>query len=127
MLAGRDTTARRSGTLAWSQIGMSRNLTLATRNGNLTFAGSEGSNGYGSSANVGLAVKGDLNLIANNLTLQGSRLQAGGALNLTATAGNLNIDALRVTKAEAGFSNTYWDYASGRSSQPAESIRFLTG
>lgn len=100
------------GTLAWNQIGVNRNLTLATRNGNLTFTGSEGSNGHGSSSNVGLAVKGDLNLIANNITLQGSRLSTGGALNITATAGNLAIDALRVTQAEAGFSNTYWDYAS---------------
>ncbi len=33
----------------------------------------------------------------------GSRLSTGGALNITATAGNLAIDALRVAQAEAGF------------------------
>jgi filamentous hemagglutinin len=99
------------GTLVWSQIGVGRNLTLATRNGNVNFTGSAGSNGVGSSSNVGLYVKGDFNLIGNNVNLQGSRLQTGGALNITATAGNLNANALQVNQTAAGYTNTYWDYA----------------
>ena len=75
------TTASR-GTLAWSQIGVNRNLTLATRNGNVNFTGSAGSNGVGSSSNVGLYVRGDFNLIGNNVNLRGTRLQTGGALNM---------------------------------------------
>ncbi len=104
------TTAAR-GTLAWSQIGVNRNLTLATRNGNINFTGSAGSNGVGSSSHVGLYVRGDLNLVGNNVTLQGSRLQTGGALNITATSGNIRTNALQVTKTLAGFTNYYWDYA----------------
>jgi filamentous hemagglutinin len=99
------------GTLAWNQIGVNRHLTLATRNGNVLFTGSAGSNGPGSTTQVGLRVNGDLNLVGNNVTLQGSRLQAGGALNIAATAGRLQVDALRAEKYEAGFTNTYWDYA----------------
>lgn len=104
------TTAGR-GTLAWSQIGVNRNLTLATRNGNMTLTGSSGTTGVGSSKNVGLYVRGDMNLVANNVTLQGSRLQTGGALNITATTGNINTNALQVTQTAAGFTNYYWDYA----------------
>ena len=102
-------TSAARGTLAWSQIGANRNLTLATRNGNMTFTGNAGSNGVGSSSNVFWSVRGDLNLIANNIHLQGSRLQTGGALNLTATTGNLNANALQVTQTAAGFTNYYWD------------------
>ncbi len=97
------------GTLAWSQIGANRNLTLATRNVN--FTGSAGSNGIGTSSNVSLNVRGDLNLVGNNVNLQGSRLQTGGALNITATAGDVNVNALQVTQNAAGFTNYYWDYA----------------
>ena len=74
------TASRR--TLAWSQIGVNRNLTLTTRNGNVNFTGSTGSNGVGSSSNVGLYVRGDFNLIGNNVNLRGTRLQTGGALNM---------------------------------------------
>lgn len=103
------TTASR-GTLVWSQIGVNRNLTLATRNGNMTFTGSSGTTGVGSSKNVGLYVRGDMNLVANNVTLQGSRLQTGGALTITATTGDLNTTALQVDQTAAGYTNTYWDY-----------------
>lgn len=99
------------GSFAWSQIGVNRNLTLATRDGNLLFTGAAGSNSVGSSSNVGLRVKGDLNLIANNVSLQGSRLYTGGALRITATSGDVRIQALPVTHTEAGFTNQYWDYA----------------
>jgi len=98
------------GTLAWSQIGVNRNLTLTTRNGNVNFTGSAGSNGVGSSSNVGLYVKGDFNLIGNNVNLRGTRLQTGGALNITATTGDLTIQALQANQTAAGYSNTYWDY-----------------
>lgn len=97
------------GTLSWNQIGMNRNLTLVTRNGNINFTGSAGTNGMGSSNNVGLYVKGDFNLIGNNVNLQGSRLQAGGALSITATAGDVNTTALQVDQTAAGYTNTYWD------------------
>jgi filamentous hemagglutinin len=98
------------GTLAWSQIGVNRNLTLATRNGNMTFTGNSGTNGVGSSSNVGLYVKGDLNLVASNVTLQGSRLQTDGALKITATSGDLMTRALQVDQTAEGYKNTYWDY-----------------
>lgn len=102
------TTAAR-GTLAWSQIGVNRNLTLATRNGNVNFTGSAGTNGVGSSSNVGLYVTGDFNLVGNNVNLQGSRLQAGKSLNITATTGDVNAKALQVDQTAAGYTNTYWD------------------
>ena len=102
------TTAAR-GTLAWSQIGVNRNLTLATRNGNMTFTGTAGTAGVGSSKNVGLYVKGDINLVANNVDLQGSRLITGGALNITATTGNINTNALQVTQTAAGYNSTCCD------------------
>ncbi len=98
------------GTLAWSQIGVNRNLTLATRNGNVNFTGSAGTNGAGSSSNVGLYVKGDFNLVGNSVNLQGTRLQTGGALNITATSGDLTTRALQVDQTAAGYTNTYWDY-----------------
>ena len=124
------TTAGR-GTLAWSQIGASRHLTLATRNGNLTFTGSSGTTGVGSSKDVGLYVRGDLNLVADNVNLQGSRLQTGGALNITATAGDVNINALQATKKAAGYTNVYWDYAqligkTGVNVRAANNINFNT-
>ncbi len=97
------------GTLTWSQIGVGRNLTLATRNGNVNFTGSAGSNGVGSASYVGLYVKGDFNLVGNNVNLQGSRLQTGGALNITATAGDVNTTALQADQSAAGYTNTYWD------------------
>jgi filamentous hemagglutinin len=103
------TTASR-GTLAWSQTGVNRNLTLATRNGNVNFTGSAGTNGVGSSSNVGLYVKGDFNLVGNSVNLQGTRLQTGGALNITATSGDLTTRALQVDQTVAGYKNTYWDY-----------------
>lgn len=99
------------GSFAWKQFGVNRNLTLATRDGNLLFTGIAGSDGVGSSSNVGLYVKGDLNLSANNVSLQGSRLYTGGALRITATSGDVRIQALPVTQAAAGFTNQYWDYA----------------
>ena len=97
------------GTFALNQIGAERNLTLATRNGNINFTGSAGTNGPGSSSYVGLGVNGALTLVGNNVRLNGSYLQAWGGLNITATAGNLQADALRADKYEAGFTNTYWD------------------
>ncbi len=99
------------GSFAWSQLGVGRNLTLATRDGNLLFTGTAGSDSVGSSANVGLRVNGDLNLIASNVNLQGSRLYTGGTLHITATSGDVRIQALPVTHAVAGFNNQYWDYA----------------
>ena len=102
------TTASR-GTLAWSQIGEGRSLTLATRNGNINFTGSAGNNGQESSSYVSNYVNGDLNLSGNHVNLQGSRLQTGGALNITATAGDVNGTALQANKTEAGYTNTYWD------------------
>jgi filamentous hemagglutinin len=60
---------------------------------------------------VSLYVNGDLNLVANNITLQGSQLHTGGTLNLTATAGNLNASALQVTQTAAGYTNSAWDSA----------------
>lgn len=105
-----DNAAR--GTLAWSQIGANRNLTLGTRNGNMTITGSAGSNGYGSTQRSLRRFNGDLNLVASNVTLQGSVLQTpNGNLNITATTGNVKVDALKADKSEAGFVNTYWDMA----------------
>lgn len=98
------------GTLVWSQIGVNRNLTLATRNGNVNFTGSAGTNGVGSSSNVGLYVKGDFNLVGNSVNLQGTRLQTGGVLNITATSGDLTTRALQVDQTAGGYTNTYWDY-----------------
>jgi len=98
------------GSLAWSQIGVNRNLTLATRNGNVKFTGSAGTNGVGSSSNVGLYVNGDFNLIGNSVTLEGTRIQTGGALNITATTSDLTTRALQANQTVAGYKNTYWDY-----------------
>jgi len=99
------------GSFAWSQIGLNRNLTLATRDGNLLFTGTAGNEGIGTSSNVGLRVKGDLNLSANNIHLQGSRLYTDGALRITATSGDARIHALQANQTAAGFTNQYWDYA----------------
>jgi hypothetical protein len=44
----------------------------------MNFTGSAGTNGVGSSSNVGLYVWGDFNLVGNNVNLQGSRPQIFG-------------------------------------------------
>ncbi len=98
--------------MALSQIGYGRNLTLATRNGNMFLNGADGSNGQGSSQRVFITTPGSLTLAANNIPLRGSVLRAnGGAINLTATTGNLNVSANKATQWSAGFTNTYWDQA----------------
>ncbi|MCW8200783.1 hypothetical protein D8B23_20910, partial [Verminephrobacter aporrectodeae subsp. tuberculatae] len=89
----------------------SHNLTMITRNGNINLTGSAGTAGVGSSRRVVAYVNGDLTLVANNILLEGSYLRtANGALNLTATTGNITATALRASKTEAGFLNHYWDY-----------------
>ncbi|WP_236610791.1 hypothetical protein, partial [Verminephrobacter aporrectodeae] len=84
---------------------------MITRNGNINLTGSAGTSGMGSSRRVVAYVNGDLTLVANNILLEGSYLRtANGALNLTATTGNITATALRASKTEAGFLNHYWDY-----------------
>ena len=101
-----------SGTFTLRNLSYGRNLTLGTRNGNMTLNGSAGTNAYGSSQSVSITARGSLTLFANNIHLQGSQLQAnGGVLSLTATTGNLTIEANKVTQYRAGFTNTYWDQA----------------
>lgn len=97
------------GTLDMTQLGSGGSLTLATRNGNLTFSGSPGNNGLESASYVKHYAIGDLNLIADNVTLQGSRLSTGGKLNITATKGTLTANALQVNQAVAGYTHTDWD------------------
>ena len=98
------------GTFALGQFGYGRNLTLGTRNGNMTLNGAAGFNGYDSSQRVDITTPGSLTLFANNLYLQGSRLRAnGGAINLTATTGSLTVEANKASQYSAGFTNTYWD------------------
>ncbi|MCW5289412.1 hypothetical protein D5041_10175 [Verminephrobacter aporrectodeae subsp. tuberculatae] len=82
----------------------SHNLTMITRNGNINLTGSAGTSGMGSSRRVVAYVNGDLTLVANNILLEGSYLQAAhGTLNLTANTGNITATALRASKTEAGF------------------------
>jgi hypothetical protein len=46
---------------------------------------------------------------ANNVDLQGSRLITGGALNITATTGNINTNALQVTQTAPRYNSTCCD------------------
>ena len=101
------------GTVSADQLKFGRDLTLATRDGSLNLVGATGSNGVGSSAQLALTTTGSLNLFGNSVKLQGSRINAGGTVAITATKGDLTVDANLVTNVSGlGAANTQWDSAS---------------
>ena len=89
-----DTTV---GALEWSQVS-SKNMNLVTRNGNIVLKGQEGTNGAGSAGYVSLSTQGDMNLVGNNVTLEGTALVADGTLNITATTGDLIAKGVKESK-----------------------------
>lgn len=104
-------TAR--GTLTQAQLRVGRSLTLGARDGDLVLSGVSGGNGLGSSGWVSLSTTDALNLFGSNVKLQGSQINAGGSVGITATKGNLQVDANLVTNVDGrGASNTQWDAAS---------------
>lgn len=100
------------GTVTADQLKAGRDLTLATRDGSLVLSGATGGAGLGTSARVSLSVTGSLNLFGNSVKLQGSQISAGGTLGITATKGDLQVDANLVTNVGGlGAANTQWDSA----------------
>jgi filamentous hemagglutinin len=103
---------RSIGELLMSQFEASERLTIVARHGDLTLNGYVGEAGVGSSKRIYL---GDadpaLNLIGENVYLRGSFLRTRGAINVVATTGNIQVEALRANQLEGGFNNAYWDFA----------------
>ncbi len=93
------------GTLSTNQLSVGRDLTLAARHGDLVLDGGVGANGGG--IGVDLSVPRNLALVGDNISMKGGRLFAR-TINLTATSGDIRIDAIPVASNQAGFDNTYW-------------------
>lgn len=116
-------------TVKLNQLRYGRDLTLATRNGNMNFGGADGT--VGNTSRVWIDAPGGINLVANNIYLKGSQLLArGGDFNITATTGTLKIEANKASQSSQGFINTYWDkawlYSPGKSTTVLAGNSYLT-
>lgn len=81
--------------LTQDQIQAGRDVSIASRNGILTVAGTAGSAGNPTAKTVTLASARDLNLVGAAVQLQAPKLSAARDVNITSHGGNVLVDGLK--------------------------------